>query len=85
MAAPPAAETSVASQPWGPPPTAILQPTSSGYQPPLTFGSPGGLAIALVVVGTQIQIVVTGIGGFTILTNVIGEIHTFGTAVRLVA
>lgn len=73
-----------ATQPWGPPPTAILQPTSTGYQPPLAFGSPGGVAVAVVVAGTQVQIQCTGIGGFTIRFDVLGELFLFGTSARLV-
>jgi len=73
-----------ATQPWGPPPTAILQPTSTGYQPPLAFGSPGGVAVAVVVAGTQVQVQCTGIGGFTIRFDVLGDLFLFGTAARLV-
>ena len=73
------------TQPWGPPPgTPILQPTSVGYQPPLTFGSPGGLAIVINVLGTTLRFQVTGIGGFDIRTDIIGEIYLFGTSTRLV-
>jgi hypothetical protein len=73
-----------APQPWGPPPTAELQPTSTGYQPPLAFASPGGVAIGVGIVGTQVVVVGLGIAGFTIRFDVIGEIYLFGGATRLV-
>lgn len=69
---------------WGLPPVPVLQPTSVGYQPPLAFASPGGIAIGIGVVGTQVVVVGLGIGGFTTRFDLIGELFLFGTATRLV-
>lgn len=70
---------------WGVTPVPVLQPTSVGYQPPLAFASPGGIAVGVGVVGTQVVVVGLGIAGFTTRFDVIGEIYLFGGAVRLVA
>lgn len=73
-------------QPWGPPPgVPALQPTSVGYQTPLIFGNPGGIAVVLNVAGTTLRVQGTGIGGFTTRFDVFGEIYLFGTSTRLVA
>ncbi len=73
------------TQPWGPPPgTAPLQPTSVGYQPPLAFGSPGGILVALAVAGSNFNLAGTGILGFTIQWNVRGLIEVFAGAVRVI-
>lgn len=71
-------------QPWGPPPTPVLQPTSTGYQPPLAFANPGGIAVGAGIVGTNVVVVGLGIAGFTTRFDLVGEIYLFGGAVRLV-
>jgi hypothetical protein len=73
-----------ATQPWGPPPAAVLQPTSVGYQPPLAFGSPGGIPVVINVLGTTLRVQCTGIAGFTTRFDIIGEIYLFGTSTRIV-
>ncbi len=73
-----------ATQPWGPPPAAVLQPTSTGYQPALAFGSPGGIPVAINVLATTLRVQCTGIGGFTTRFDIWGEIQLFGTSTRLV-
>lgn len=69
---------------WGLPPVPILQPTSVGYQPALAFASPGGIALGVGVVGTQVVVVGLGIAGFTTRFDVIGELYLFAGAIRLV-
>lgn len=70
--------------PWGPPPAAVLQPNSVGYQPPMLFGV-GGVPVVLQATGSQLEIAVTGIAGFTIRFSVRGNIDVLDGAVRLVA
>lgn len=72
-------------QPWGPPPVAALQPTSTGYQPGPAFGSPGGIGVVINVAGTTLRIQCTGIAGFTTQFDIIGEIYLYGTSTRIVA
>lgn len=71
-------------QPWGPPPVALLGNTSTGYQPPLAFGSPGGIPMGVGTAGVTLVFTALGIAGFTTRFDIIGEIYLFGTSTRLV-
>jgi hypothetical protein len=74
--------------PWGPPaggdvPNNILEPNSVGYQPPLLYGTPGGIACGIRATGTQLELFLTGIGGFTTLVNGGGRVFVYAGAIRL--
>lgn len=69
---------------WGVPPVPALQPTSVGYQPPLAFGNPGGIAVGVGVIGLNVVVLGLGIAGFTTRFDLIGELYLFGTSIRLV-
>ncbi len=70
--------------PQGPPPgTPALN--STGYQSPLGFGSPGGLPCVVAIAANVLQVVCTGVLGFTIRWRMRGQIYVFDGAARLVA
>lgn len=70
--------------PWGPP-AGVPPMNSTGYQPPLVYGSPGGIATTIRMTGNQLEIAITGIAAFTIDHSIRGNLYVFDGAVRLVA
>jgi hypothetical protein len=69
--------------PWGPP-AGVPDMNSTGYQSPVTFGSPGGVGCVVQATGAQLELLVTiGFGGFTIRHNYNGDMFLFDGATRL--
>lgn len=69
--------------PWGPP-AGVPDMNSTGYQSPLTFGSPGGVGCVVQATGAQLELLVTvGFGGFTIRHNYNGDMFVYDGATRL--